>query len=234
MRIGNNSVFLLNQLWTKFNEFVLGIRTGPESPVVCEQEPWRGEVSNDARHGDNWRYATIGYRNVRRILRVVNPGPEDVFYDIGCGMGRILCVAAQRPVRKCVGVELLEPLCQIARQNAATLRGRKAPIQIICGDATGVDLSDGTIYFMFNPFGPDTLRDTLENIRSSLAQKPRAVKVVYYHAKYESVLEGQEWLVKVQEFDKFGGHPSTIWENRRSQDGRAGEATWRELGRESA
>lgn len=227
MPLGKNSVFLLNKVWTKYNEFVLGIRTGPESPIVSAQEPWRGEVSNDARHGDNWRYSTISYRNVRRILNVVNPGPEDVFYDIGCGMGRILCVAAQRPMRRCVGVELLEPLCQIARQNAANLRARKAPIQIIRGDAAAADLSEGTIYFMFNPFGPDTLRDTLENIRCSLAQKPRTVKVVYYHAKYQSVLERQGWLVKVHEFDGLGGHPATIWENQRSQDGQVfREATW--------
>lgn len=175
-------------------------------------------MSNEARNGDNCRYATIGYRNVRRILRVVNPGREDVFYDIGCGMGRILCVAALRPVRKCVGVELLEPLCEIARQNANSLRRRKAPIHIIRGDAATVDLSDGTIYFMFNPFGPDTLRDTLENIRCSLSHKPRSIKIVYYHAKHQSVLQDQDWLAKVHEFDGFGGHPAIIWENRHSLD----------------
>jgi SAM-dependent methyltransferase len=225
---------LLSYVWTKCNESVLGIRTGPESKVICEQEPWRGEISEDARHSDNWRYATIGYSNVRKILRIVKLGPEDVFYDIGCGMGRILCVVAQKPVRKCVGVELLEPLCQIARQNATRLRGKKAHIQIVRGDATTVDLSAGTIYFMFNPFGPETLRDTLENIRCSLSQQPRAIRIVYYHSKYQFVFEGLAWLVKAHEFDRFGGHPLTIWENRRSEDGRAlSEATWRGL-RESA
>jgi predicted RNA methylase len=196
---------------------MLGIRTGPEGPIISEQEPWRSRASDNARHGDNWRYATIGYQHVREILRVVSPGPEDVFYDIGCGMGRILCVAAQQPVRKCVGVELQEPLCQIARRNAASLRGRKAPIEIVCRDATTADLSDGTIYFMFNPFGPETLRDTLANIRGSLSQNPRDIKVVYYHAKYQSVIDDMEWLVKVHEFEQFGGHPVTIWENRHDE-----------------
>jgi hypothetical protein len=74
---------------------------------------------------------------------------------------------------KCIGVELLAPFCEIARRNAAGLRGRKAPIQIVCGDAATAELSEGTIYFMFNPFGADTLRDTLENIRGSLSQEPR-------------------------------------------------------------
>ena len=198
---------------------MLGIRTGPDGPIISEQEPWRSPASDKARHGDNWRYATIGYQHVRKILRVMSPGPEDVFYDIGCGMGRILCVAAQQPVRKCVGVELQEPLCQIARRNAASLRGRKAPIEIVRADATTVDLADGTIYFMFNPFGPETLRDTLANIRRSLAQNPRSIKIVYYHAKYQSVIDDMDWLRKVQEFENFGGHPVTIWGNQRSQDG---------------
>ena len=114
-------------------------------------------VSNNARYSDNFHYATIGYLSVQKVLRVVKPGPQDVFCDIGSGMGRILCVVAREPVRKCVGVELLESLCQIARRNAISLRGRKAPIQIVCGDATTVDLSEGTIYFMFNPFGGETL-----------------------------------------------------------------------------
>jgi len=215
---------------------MLGIRTGPEGPVISEQEPWRSHASENARHGDNWRYSTIGYWHIRKILRVLRPGPEDVFYDIGCGMGRILCVAARQPLRKCVGVELQEPLCQTARRNAASLRRRKAPIDILCGDATTVDLSDGTIYFMFNPFGPDTLRDTLENIRGSLSQNPRRIKIVYYHAKYRAVIDDMDWLVKVHEFERFGGHPVTIWGNRRSEDGqhrehrRTGDAEWKDRG----
>jgi len=187
--------------------------------VISPQEPWRSHASERSRHGDNWRYASIGYHNVRRILRVVRPGPEDVFYDIGCGMGRILCVAAQQPLRRCVGIELQEPLCEIARRNAARLRRRKAPIEIVRGDATTVDLSDGTIYFMFNPFGPETLRDTLENIRGSHSKNPRPIKLVYYHAKYKSVIDDMEWLVKMHDFDRFGGHPVTIWENRKPEDG---------------
>lgn len=215
--------FLKNKLshaWTECNEIVLGIRTGPEGPVISEQEPWKSQPSENARHTDNWRYATIGYQHARQILRVVKPGLEDVFYDIGCGMGRILCVAARLPLRKCVGVELQEPLCQIARRNATNLRGRKAPVEIICGDATTVDLSDGTIYFMFNPFGPETLRDTLENIRGSFSQNPRDIRIIYYHAKYQSVIDDMEWLVKMREFERFGGHPVAIWGNRRS-DGQA-------------
>jgi precorrin-6B methylase 2 len=213
------SVSSLSEAWTKCNEYMLGIRTEPESVVDCKrntaQERGGTEVSGNARYGDN-SYATIGYLNIGKVLRIVKPGPQDVFCDLGCGMGRILCVAARQPVRKCIGVELLEPLCEIARRNAARLRGRKAPIEIVRGDATTVDLSEGTIYFMFNPFGADTLRDTLENMRGSLSQKPRTITIAYYNSQYVSVLEELGWLAKVHEFETFGGHRVTFWENRES------------------
>ena len=203
---------LLSQLWTQCNECVLNIRTVPAGYVPDPVEPWKGEFSPHAKNRDNFRYAPLGYRHIRQLLRVVKLGPEDVVYDIGCGMGRILCLVAQKPVRKCIGIELQEPLCQIARRNAASLRNRKAPILVVWGDAARADLSEGTVYIFFNPFGPETLRDTFENIRASLAQEPRAVKVVYYHSKYRSAVEPLDWLVKVREFERFGGLPMIIWE----------------------
>ena len=213
-------VRLLVYVWTTCNESVLRIQTEPPfgSPPLDPAQPWKGEATIDAKHSDNHRYGTIGYRHIRRILQVLDPGPEDVFYDIGCGMGRVLCVAAQRPLRQCVGIELMETLCQAAQRNAASLRGRKAPIRLRCEDAARADLADGTIYFMFNPFGPETLRDTLERIRGSLQRNPRAVKIVYYSAKHRSVVERMEWLNKVRHFESFGGHPVTIWENRDWRD----------------
>jgi SAM-dependent methyltransferase len=206
-------------LWTKCNDLALGIQTGPEAApnlTLYAAEPWRGDYCAEARYGDNFRYASIGYRHIRKILRVLNPGPQDIFYDIGCGMGRVLCVAAQRPLRKCVGVELLESLCQIARQNALKLRRRRSPIQIICGDAANISSADGTIYFLFNPFGPETLRATFDNIRSSLAQNPRPIQIVYYHCKYKSAIEDLSWLMATHEFSDFGGVPVTIWQHRTS------------------
>ena len=219
-----NMALLLKPLWINCNELVLGIRTEPERPADHERnavpEWWRGDVPERAQHDDNFVYATIDYWNVRKVVRALRPVPADIFYDIGSGKGRILCVLARKHLRKCVGIELFEPLCRIARRNAANLRGRKAPIEIVCGDATTADLSDGTIYFMFNPFGPETLRDTLYNIESSLTRSPRPIRVVYYNSVYESVLESLGWLERVHQFDSFGGQRVTFWENRGPEDGR--------------
>jgi SAM-dependent methyltransferase len=221
------AVSLLKPVWTKCNERLLGIQTEPvasQSQVRSPGRPWwRGDDFKNAKHDDNFHYATIDYWNARKVARALNPGPEDVFYDIGSGMGRILCIMARRRLRKCVGVELSEPLCQIARRNALKLRGRKAPIEIVCGDAATANLADGTIYFMFNPFGAETLRDTLQNIRDTLSVKPRAIKVVYYNSVHESVLATLDWLERVGHIDSFGGQRITFWRIRHSDAGAAGD-----------
>jgi SAM-dependent methyltransferase len=204
--------------WTRVNERVLCIQTVSNGSKKMEEKSsgqawWRGEYSDDARHDDNFQYATLDYWNLYRVVNVLNPGSDDVFYDIGCGMGRMLCIVARRSVRKCVGVELFEPLCEIARANADRLRGRRSPIEIICGDATTADLSDGTIYYMFNPFGDETMHDTLENICRSLSKQPRTIKVVYCNPTCEAMFRNTSWLKKIDEFRLFGGHEVTIWQS---------------------
>lgn len=206
----------LKDLWVFANERSLGIRTVAQKQKA-ERKPgwWRGEPCDRARYNDNFLYATIDYFNARKLIAALHPGPEDVFYDIGCGMGRILCLMARVPVKKCVGIELLEPLCEIARRNASTLRGRKTPIEIVCQDAARADLSDGTIYFMFNPFGEQTLRDTLKNITESIQAKPRSVLLVYYNPTCQHVLEHSAFFRKTRELRINGSHVVTLWKNAR-------------------
>lgn len=217
-RLAKKMASWLKPAWIKCNELALGIKTEPgglDHRVGASERPWwRGETFRNAKHDDNCQYATIDYWNVRKVVRVLKPGPEDIFYDIGCGMGRIVCALARKPLRKCVGVELSNRLCEVARQNAANLRRRKAPIEIVSGDAATADLSDGTIYFMFNPFGAATLRDTLENIRNSLETQPRGIKILYYNSVHDSVLETAGWLERVSQFESLGGLRVTVWQNR--------------------
>lgn len=206
-------------LWTKCNESVLNIETEPQGSPATASSPtrrwWQGEFSEKAVHDDNYGYACPDYWYVRKIVKIASPGPTDVVYDLGSGMGRILCVVARQRVRKCVGVELLEPLCEMARKNAGRLRGKKSPIEIICGDAARADLSDGTVYFMFNPFGPETMRDVIGNIQRSLSRNPRAIIIVYYNALYELALETGGWLERYHHFDTAGGLRVSFWRNRR-------------------
>src|SRR5215472_13249531 len=127
--MGRRALFVrvLQPMWTLCNEGALNIHTTPSA--ASERIP------REPRRDYHLEYQTPDYLYLRRVRDILQPTTEDVVFDIGCGMGRVLCVMAQRNVRKCVGIELQPQLCEIARKNAAQLRGRKAPIEIVCTDA---------------------------------------------------------------------------------------------------
>jgi precorrin-6B methylase 2 len=209
-----NTVSLVKPVWIQANELALGIHTELRDEQAQKEAPWRRDGSGaGAKYADNLSYSSIDYWNVRSIIRVLNPGPDDVFYDIGSGMGRIVCVMARRHLRKCVGIELHDPLCQIARTNATKLRGRHTLIEIICSDVTRADLSDGTLFFMFNPFGEKTMHDMLENIARSLNKNPRTLKIAYCNPKCEATFRDSGWLEKIHQIRLVGGHDVAFWQS---------------------
>jgi precorrin-6B methylase 2 len=190
----------LKVAWADFNDWRLNIETGDGDAGL-----WRGEKTDKARHADNRAYATPDYHYINKIMETLKPGKQDVLYDIGSGKGRILCVAARKEVGKCVGIEVMDDLCELSRQNAAKLRGKRAPIEIRCEDAAVADMSDGTIYFLFNPFGGETLRDVLQNIARSLAEKPRRIRIVYYNSAHRDVFEKFRALRRDSTFQTLSG-----------------------------
>lgn len=170
---------------TRLIDRILNINT-VSLPVMTE--------SYKTRFGDSIPYSGCSYLKLYGCLNLLKPSDEDVVFDIGCGMGRILCVFARRSVKKCIGIEISTELAMIARQNAKRLNGRKAPIKIVVADAAEADYSKGTIYCLFNPFGTRTLQATIERIHQSVTECPRLIRVVYLNAAFENVMESCGWL----------------------------------------
>jgi predicted RNA methylase len=129
-----------------------------------------------------------------KVIRLVKPKPDDVVFDLGCGKGRVVCHFARRHVRKVVGIEISESLSKIAENNARTLRKPHAPIEIRNTDAAIADVSDGTIFFMFNPFGPETLRSVLKNIEKSRDIEVMPVRLIYMNPTSSQVFGEFPWL----------------------------------------
>jgi SAM-dependent methyltransferase len=186
----HSAIHTAGRAWRALNESWLGITTTEDTPVA-------GAAAGNppaARHADNYAYSTPDYLDLRRILGHARLAPTDVVYDIGCGMGRVVCLAARRRITKAVGIELNPGLAAIARRNAERLRGRRAPIEIRLADAVTADLGDGTVYYLFNPFGADTLRAVLANIERSLAKHPRAVRFIYVNPQHVDAFADSRWL----------------------------------------
>ena len=160
---------------------------------------------------DATRYEAIPYWLLKRIVEVVKPGSEDVFFDIGCGKGRALAMFALCPIKKSIGVEIDPALSQVAERNAAGLKGRVAPIEVRTENAAETDYSEGTIYFMFNPFGPATLSAVLGRIRETLVKNPRKITVVYYNPLHLEVLRKELGLnIEVRTEKHFPWRPQKV------------------------
>ncbi|HSS38155.1 MAG TPA: class I SAM-dependent methyltransferase [Polyangia bacterium] len=105
--------------------------------------------------------------------------------DLGCGKGRAVLVAAERPFREVIGVELSPDLARIARANASIMaarNGRRAPIRIETGDASAYPLPPGDlVIFLYDPFGSELMAKVVGAVESAVRSAPRAVYVIYYN-----------------------------------------------------
>ncbi len=109
---------------------------------------------------------------------------SDVFVDVGCGHGRVLCYIARRKLHKVVGFEISQEFAERANSNATKLRARKSAIKVHVGDAIHCDYVDGTIFFFGDPFGHQTMKLVLAKIAESLAVRQRPVCCIFWLPSY--------------------------------------------------
>lgn len=79
-------------------------------------------------------------------------GRNDVFYDLGSGLGKVvLQVALRAPVRRCIGIELVRSRHRVAQRILAELRDqgrlRAAECGFRLGDMMRARLSDATVVY---------------------------------------------------------------------------------------
>lgn len=186
----------------------LGIQT--QAPNTQSRSP--GAASIDGHH-----YEPTDYILLRRYFKPLQLAPDDVVYEIGCGMGRTACMFARRRIRKCVGIEIQPELAEQARWNARRLRGRRAEIEIHSLDAANADYSEGTVFWLNNPFGPQTLTRVLSLIRQTLQACPRTIRIAYVPPRFEWVFNtaGEGWLncYHRQRSAGFSKFPISYWSN---------------------
>lgn len=184
---------LLRSLESKLGDAILGVST------LGTRRGDYPEVSS--AHEDSFWYESKSYYLNWLYLRPIGLKSDDVVYDIGCGAGRLLFVAALSGVRRCVGVELSKGLSDLARNNAAKLRLPHPPIEIRQGDASQEDYSDGTAFLFCNPFGAMTLQTVLDQIQTGLKSNPRRIRLMYIHpeADHLELFEKCRWMEKTDE-----------------------------------
>jgi len=146
-----------------------------------------GLVNADAYQQDldgNHGYLGIPVTSLRTILG--NLGIDHAqysFVDYGCGKGRAMLVAAERPFARVVGIEFADELVSVARANIANYRNgplRCRDIAVVHADARTVPPPDGPcVLYFYLPFEPEIFDAVLTTIEQSHAAAPRPMLLVY-------------------------------------------------------
>lgn len=85
---------------------------------------------------------------VRRLLTLAELKPGETLYDLGCGDGRAIIMAAQEFGARAVGIELREDLIKQALSQTAKL-GLGNKVKIIHDDIFKVDISQADVVYMY-------------------------------------------------------------------------------------
>lgn len=130
------------------------------------------------------------------LYNLFNKLPNNIkneqFIDFGCGKGRAIFVAEQCGFTNLIGVDLAEELIEDANTNLNVykLKNLKSKIFFFKNNVLDYKIpNNASIFYFFNPFGPDIMKIVIDNIIQSVKIYPRIIYCIYLNPKYKSVFE---------------------------------------------
>ena len=144
-------------------------------------------------------YQPTPARVVLELLDRVALGPDDVFYDLGAGLGHVCVLVHLLSGAHARGVEIEPAYIRYARQQASALR--LTGVEFIEGDVRVVSLAGGACYFLYTPFTGRTLAAALGRLAAEA--RGRAITVAAYGPCVAEVAR-QPWLRRLDEDSTSG------------------------------
>jgi len=148
---------------------------------------------------------------VEKMLELAGVKPGDVVYDLGCGDGRIVVMAAEKYGVRGVGVDYNPERVAEARERIR-MSGVEKLVRIIQGDALKVDLSEATVVTLYlTTDGNEAVRPNLEKYLkpgsrvvshdfSMPGWKPKKVESIRTESEFEFPF-----------YDEFEDHRLYLW-----------------------
>jgi SAM-dependent methyltransferase len=166
----------------------VGIRLLSEALVDVRYGGWCGGlVAKNPKFPDSSRVQSSRYDTLKRLFSSgqVAVRPADVLVDVGCGKGRAINFWLHQGYHnRILGIDLHE---QVARHTAERLRGF-ANVVILIGDAVDLVPQEGTVFYLYNPFGAETL-DRFATRLLEVSLDPAQIRIVYLNARHKNVFQ---------------------------------------------
>jgi SAM-dependent methyltransferase len=138
------------------------------------------EVKFIKRHGGAATYGEIKFDSAQKLLEYLKPTKEDVFYDLGSGVGKfVLHAYLTTDIRKSVGIELSGTRYELAVKalkaaGQENLFDPKRETKFLNGNIITEDFSDATIVFICSTCYSE---DLMEKIGAKLASLKPGTKI---------------------------------------------------------
>ena len=145
-----------------------------------------------------YHYQGASYLVLLKILpQVFKQTQNFTFFDIGCGKGRAMFVAASCGYKKLIGIDLDRELILAATKNSTTYfqKNNTSEFTFLVSNALEFEYkNEATVYFMFNPFNEDVLKNVIQKINQFTSSE---TYFVYMNPKHKNVFNAKQFqLIK--------------------------------------
>ena len=143
----------------------------------------------EVREADVVDYQPTPARIILKLVDELHATSEDIFYDLGSGLGHVPILVNLLTGIKAKGVELEGTYF---RYSTECLEKLGLPdVEFINADARHLDYDEGTIFYMYTPFRGEMLRQVLRKLEAQ--SERRQIRVCTYGPCTLQV-GGQDWL----------------------------------------
>jgi len=139
---------------------------------------------------EQYIYEGTPYRYIRDFVTVCQPSKNNHIYDLGSGYGRVVIYGALVSDAQFSGIEIVPDRYKQSQQIAFSLALENA--KFLSGNVSNYDLSDGDIFFLFNPFSEKTLKSLGEQLKQIASRK--AIQIITWGGISNDYFSSQHWL----------------------------------------
>ncbi|MPM50238.1 hypothetical protein SDC9_96974 [bioreactor metagenome] len=142
--------------------------------------------------------STIPKKAIKQCLEGLEIEKCDAIIDIGCGKGHALSVFSQAGFGRIHGIELIDALCEITKQNIRKLK-LEGLVTVENADAEKFTAYDDFSYiYLFNPFPASVMQTVIENIEKSYRRKPRKLILIYVNPVCDDMIIRSKWIRRIE------------------------------------
>ena len=177
LQTGNYTPENLRVFFDKFTDYAPGQRNQPDFEydgldILLEKVLFPTPPPSESRKRASGmiRFEATPARIILEMIDTVKFIPDDVFIDIGSGLGFVVMLVNLLTGVQSIGVEYDPIFCVYAQKQAREIGLEN--VSFFNADARNADLNAGNIFYLFTPFVNEVFDSVLERLRYTSIRKP--------------------------------------------------------------